>query len=143
MSTTTLTIDARLLGQKRPLFAGWQLELPPETGSRLTLRELVTRVVEAEVQTFQQRQAGRRLARVLSPGEIEQGLARGKVELGERELNQAVDPAAAVAAALQAFEDGLYFVFVESEQVTTLETEVMLQPQTRLSFVRLVALAGG
>lgn len=143
MSTTILTIDARLLGQKRSLFAGWQLELPPEAGSRLTLRDLITRVVEAEVQAFQQRQAERRLARVLSPGEIEQGLARGKVDLGERELNQPVDPAAAVAAALQAFEDGLYFVFVESEQVTALEAEVVLQPQTRMSFVRLVALAGG
>jgi hypothetical protein len=143
MTTVMLTIDARLWGQKKPLFAGWALELPREAGTHLSLRELITCVVQAEVRAFQERQAERRLARVLSPGQIEQALTRGKVDLGQSELNQAVDLASAVSAALQAFEDGLYFVFVAGEQVTTLEAELVLQPQTRVSFVRLVALAGG
>lgn len=142
----TLTIDARLLGQKRPLFAGWSLPLPPDVaqpGASLPLRNLIAQVVRDEVAAFQQRQAERRLARVLSPGEIEQGAAQGKVDSGERDLRQAVDPEAAVATALQAFEDGLYFVLVEGEQVTSLDAEVRLDEQTRLSFIRLVALAGG
>ena len=143
MSQLTLTIDARLLGQKRHLLTGWNLELPPETRTRLSLRELISRVVEAEVEAFQQRQTERRLARVLNPIQIEEGLARGKVDLGERELNQNVDAARAVAAALQAFEDGLYFVFVAGSQVTELDTELVLELQTAVSFLRLVALAGG
>src|SRR4029434_5690237 len=101
MSELTLTIDARLLGQKRPLLAGWALELPPDTSTRLSLRELLTRVVEAEVEALQHPQSERRLARVLNPIQIEEGLARGKVDLGERELHQSVDAAQAVAAALQ------------------------------------------
>jgi hypothetical protein len=143
MSAVTLTIDARLLGQKRPLFSGWRLELAPGDHASLSLRQLIGHVVAAEVRAFQRRQAERRLARVLSPEQIEQGLARGKVELGERDLDQQVDDAAAIAAALQAFEDGLYFVFVEGEQITALEAEIELRPETRVSFVRLVALAGG
>ena len=143
MSELTLTIDARLLGQKRPLLAGWRLELPPGTSPQVSLRALITSVVEAEVQAFQQRQSERRLARVLNPIQIEEGLARGKVDLGERELKQPVDAAQSVAAALQAFEDGLYFVFVAGVQVTELEAQFVLQPQTQVSFLRLVALAGG
>ena len=143
MSELTLIIDARLLGQKKPLLAGWTLELPDGTSTTISLRALITHVVEAEVDAFQQRQTERRLARVLNPIQIEQGLARGKVDLGERELNQLVEAPQAVTAALQAFEDGLYFVFVGGSQVTELEVELVLQPQTQVSFLRLVALAGG
>jgi hypothetical protein len=67
----------------------------------------------------------------------------GKVDSGERDLKQAVDVEAAVTAALQAFEDGLYFVFAGAEQIASLDSEVVLQPEMRLAFVRLVALAGG
>jgi len=142
MSEFTLTIEARLLGQKRPILAGWGLELPPGT-TTTTLCALITYVVEAEVEAFQQRQTERRLARVLNPIQIEQAVSRGKVDLGERELQQPVDKAEAVTAALQAFEDGLYFVFVAGSQVTELEAVLVLQPQTSVSFLRLVALAGG
>jgi hypothetical protein len=143
MSQLTLTIDARLLGQKRHLLTGWNMELPPGTSTRLSLRELIAVVVEGEVEAFQQRQSERRLAQVLNPIQIEQGVARGKVDLGERELNQPVDAAQAVTAALQAFEDGLYFVFVAGSQVMELEAELVLEQQTPVLFLRLVALAGG
>ena len=143
MSELTLTIEARLLGQKRPLLTGWTLELPPETSTPLSLHALITSVVEAEVEAFQQRQSERRLARVLNPIQIEQGLARGKVDLGEHELQQPVDAAQAVAAALQAFEDGLYYVFIDEEQQLGLDSEVALMPESRVTFLRLVALVGG
>jgi hypothetical protein len=142
----TLEIDARLLGRKQPLLAGWSLALPPalaQPGESLALRDLIGQVVREEVAAYEQRQAERRLARVLMPGEIERGAARGKIDLGEREAQPPVEADAAVAAALQAFEDGLYFVFVEGEQVASLEAPVRLADRTRVSFVRLVALAGG
>ena len=141
-----LAIDARLLGQKRPLLTGWAITLPLDlTGQEdlLPLREILTQVVLAEVSAFEQRQDERRLARILGPDQIAAGVATGKVDLGERDLKQAVDPEAAVATALRAFEDGLYFVFVEGVQVTGLDDRVALRPEIHLSFVRLVALAGG
>ncbi len=142
----SITIEGRLIGQKRPLFTGWQLDLPDSTGSSgqpLILRGLVTLIVAEEVRAFKLRQQERRLARILSPSEIQAGIRRGKVDLGERELSQEVDEAEAITNALQSFEDGLYFVFVDGEQQTSLEQEVSLKPGSLVSFVRLVALAGG
>ena len=141
-----LAIDARLLGQKRPLLADWAVTLPLDlTGQEdlLPLRDLLTQVVLAEVTAFQQRQDERRLARILGPDQIAAGVSAGKVDLGERDVQQAVDLEAAVATALQAFEDGLYFVFIEGEQITSLDEQVWLHPEIHLSFLRLVALAGG
>ncbi len=141
-----LAIDARLLGQKRPLLADWAVTLPLDlTGEQgsLPLRDVLSQVVLAEVAAFEQRQEERRLARILGPADITAGVAAGKVNPAEHDLQQTVDAEAAVATALQAFEDGLYFVFVEGEQVTGLDDAVALRPEMRMSFVRLVALAGG
>lgn len=138
--SATLTIEAKVLGQKKPLFPTWVITLGE---NRMRLRDLITKVVLEEVSAFQQRQEERRLARLMTKGEIEQAIVQGKVDLGERDLKQKVDPQAAVETALQAFEDGLYYVFVEGEQIQSLDSEVLLQPKTRVSFIRLVALAGG
>jgi hypothetical protein len=141
-----LAIDARLLGRKRPILSDWAITLPLDlTGDAdlLPLRDLLTQVVLAEVTAFQQRQEERRLARILGPDQIAAGVSVGKVDLGERDWPQSIDLDAAVATALQAFEDGLYFVFIEGEQISGLDDHVALRPEIHLSFVRLVALAGG
>jgi hypothetical protein len=141
-----LAIDARLLGQKRPLLADWAVTLPLDLSAQqavLPLRDILTQVVLAEVVAFRERQEQRRLARIMGPGQIEAGVAAGKVDAAEHEFNQVVDADAAVATALQAFEDGLYFVFVEGAQVSSLDETITLRPELHLSFLRLVALAGG
>ena len=48
--------------------------------------------------------------------------------MGGRDLQQQVDPQAAVENALQGFEDGFYFVFINDEQQQDLDGEVYLKP---------------
>ncbi len=62
---------------------------------------------------------------------------------GRIEEEPDADPSAAVAAALLAFEDGLYYVFVDNEHRTSLDDEIRLRTESRVTFLRLVALAGG
>jgi hypothetical protein len=114
-----------------------------EPPSAVVLQELISRVVLDEVTAFQKRQTERRFVHLLTATEIDLGVERGKVDMGGRDLNQQVDPQAAVDTALQAFLDGLYFVFVDGEQVLGLDDPVRLDPGSTVSFVRLVALAGG
>ncbi len=143
---TTILVEGKILGQKRPVFTDWRINLPPAPaphGNSLKLRDLITHVVQEEVTAFRQRQQERRLARILSPAEIAQGAARGKIDSGERDLNQPVDLDTAVAVALQAYEDGGYFVFIDGEQQGGLDSEVSLHSDSKVTFVRLVALAGG
>jgi hypothetical protein len=140
-----LTISARAMGKCRPLVPDWQVPWPPDDpgrGEPLTLRQLITRVVLKEVEAFQQRQQERRFARILTERQMEDGLAKGRVDSGGRELHQSVNPDAAVATALQAFEDGIYLVILDGEEQRDLDHEVHLQADSHLVFVRLVMLAG-
>jgi hypothetical protein len=146
MSTAaTMTVEAKVVGQRKRAFSDWQIPLPPEArgGSPITLRDLITYIVIREVQAFRERQDERRLARILSADEIAQGATRGKIDMGERDLQQEVNENAAIAAALQAFEDGLYVVFVDDAQQERLDQTVVVGADSHLMFVRLVALAGG
>ncbi len=141
-----ITLEARVLGQRKPLVPQWSLPVPPEVeagGSALTLRDLITHVVRTEVRAFRERQSERKLLRVLSPQQIGEALQRGKVSMGGEDLQQEVDEDAAVGTALQAFEDGLYLVLLDDEQQRDLDRQVFLRPDSRLTFLRLVAFAGG
>lgn len=140
-----LTISGKALGRKKPLFADFSAPLPPGLGDggALTLRDLISHVVRHEVQAFQRRQEDRTLLHALTARQIEEGVAKGKVDLGGRDLKQKVDPEEAVGVALEAFEDGIYLVVVDGLEQRNLDAQVYVQPDSRLAFVRLVMLAGG
>jgi hypothetical protein len=143
---STITIEAKVVGRRSPLVRDWKISLPPEWGtaeSHLTLQDLITRIVQVEVEGFETRQEARRLERVLSTVQIAEGVVQGKVEMGGQELEQAVDIQVAIQIALQAFEDGLYYVFVDEVQYERLEDEVVLKADSQVLFLRLVALVGG
>ena len=144
--SVSIVVEGKVVGQKRPLFTDWRVDLPPlneNRGDHLKLRDLITSIVIREVEAFRLRQEERKLARVMSRQQIEQGVIGGKVDPGERDLQQEVSLDEAAAVALQAFEDGWYFVFVDDVQQTHLDNEVFLKANSRVMFLRLTALAGG
>jgi hypothetical protein len=140
-----LTVTGKALGRKKPLFADWSIPLPPgASGEGTTLRDIISQLVRTEVSSFKERQEQRRIFRALTAREIAAGMQNGKVESGGSEVPlQAVDEAAAVAAALQAFEDGLYLVVIDEQEHKSLDSQVYLQPDSQLTFIRLTLLAGG
>ena len=140
-----LTISGKALGKKKPLFADFSIPFPPDIGDggAVTLRDLIIRVVHAEVDAFTQRQEERKLVRALAGSDIEKGAVRGKIDMGCRNLKQDVDVEQAVGVALEAFSDGLYLVVVDGKEQRSLDSQVFLQPDSRVAFVRLVMLAGG
>jgi hypothetical protein len=144
--STSIVVEGKVVGQKRSLFTDWRIELPPldqNEGDHLKLRDLITSIVMKEVEAFRLRQEERKLARVMSRQEIEQSAVTGKVNPGDRDLQQQVSLDDAVGVALQAFEDGLYFVFVDEVQQTNLDREVFLKMDSKVVFLRLTALVGG
>jgi len=141
-----LTVSARVLGKRKPLVPDWQLPWPPEEqqgGEPITLRALITRIVLNEVDAFKKRQQDQKLVRILTERQIEDGLEKGRVDSGGRNLHQNVNADEAVGTALQAFEDGLYLVILDGEEQRELDREVFVHPESHLVFVRLVMLAGG
>ena len=135
-----MRIEAKVAGGRRALFEPTELEWPDTR--TLQLRELISLVVAEEVSDFRARQESNRLLRVLAEEDLTTGVLRGKVASGGSDMDQEVDLGAAVHVALEAFEDGFYFVFVDGEKIESLEADVTIGPASTLLFVRLVPLAG-
>ena len=140
-----LTISGKALGQRKPLFADFSIPLPPDLGDggAVTLRDLIGRIVRAEVEAFRQRQEERRLLKALTAKQIAEGAQRGKIDSGGSDLDQQVDIEEAIGTALQAFEDGLYLVVIDDQEQRSLDAQVFLKPDSRITFLRLTLLAGG
>ena len=139
-------IETRTIGRKARPLDGWAIPDPPVgrdgDGENLTLRELIARVVRAEVAAFDRRERARRLVRVLSDSEIDDGATRGRIDPGGRPATGPVDVDHAVGAALQGFEDGLYLVILDGTEQRELDREVFVSPDSKLVFLRLTFLAG-
>ena len=143
-----VTISTRQLGKALPVVDDWLLPPWPENaehGEAMSLRELISRTVRAEVRQYSLRQKERLTFRVLTETQIQEAAAKGKVESGgiDPARVKPVDEEAAVGAALQAFEDGLYLVMVDEVEQRDLDAAVYLKSDSRVTYIRLVMLAGG
>jgi len=148
---TTICVEARVIGQRKPAEAPWHVALPPaflhttaDEAHTVLLRDLLAYIVRAEVRAFRVRQEERRLLRVLRPQEISAAASTGKISPGGEQREPAeIDEEAAIQVALQGFLDGIYLVFIDRQQQRDLAGPVQLRPASTLLFIRLVALAGG
>lgn len=142
---TTITLSGKMLGKRRSLFPDAHIPIPPDFvggGRIVTLRDLLTYLVQQEVEAYTERNESRRLEQVLSKARIDTSAAQGKVNAEPRQA-EPVDVDAAIATALSTFEDGFYFVFIDDHQQEDLDAEVALQKDSRVLFVRLTPLVGG
>lgn len=142
-----VTVQARIAGGRRSLAPDIHVpigDLTGSGGSPLTLRDLIGTIVRREVDAFRTRQRDGQLVRALSATEIQIGAEGGAIRSGGVEAApQEVDEGSAVATALEAFEDGLYYAFVDRTQVSGLDEQVFVAEDSTVVFLRLVPLAGG
>ena len=142
-----MLIETRVLGKKARPLDRWSVPTPPAwsdrgDGGSVTLRDLIARVVRAEVGAFERREQARRFVRVLSDAEIADGATTGRIDPGGRLPTGPVDEDAAVSAALQGFEDGLYLVILDGVEQRELDRPVYVTADSRMVFLRLTFLAG-
>lgn len=140
-----LHVETKALGRRDALVPAFAVP-PPESvldGDGLTLRELIAITVRHELAAYSERRAERTFQRVLTERAVSDGLAAGRVESGDRRAPAPPGPDQAVGAALEAFEDGLFLVVADGRQETDLDAQVLLHDQSTITYVRLVALAGG
>lgn len=143
-----LFATVKQLGKKKPALVG--REIVVEDGVS-TLRELIGSIVVQEVERYNARttetasgdDAPRHtLLRAISREEVDEAASSGKVGFGLRYGGSPQDIEAAVENAILSFEDGLYRVFVGEDEITALDAPLSLRDGNRLTFIRLVMLAG-
>lgn len=136
-------VEGKIPGSRNPLFDPFSFDPIPELGGSggITLRDFLTKLVHEQVRDFHLREKDRQALRAMTSDDLVKGWQQGKF-LSPREEVQQVDEGAAVGTALQAFEDGLYLVFIDDEPKKNLDEEVFVNPSTKVTLIRLVALAG-
>jgi hypothetical protein len=148
--TVAVRVSATVTGHRRMGVHEHDLVLALPAGP-VTARQLIKASVTAEVTAFQARAEEASLVRVLTREGLARELATGAVRTGgPQDLadTAAAEPApgavgAAVDAALLAFGDGLFKVFVADRELADDDAPVALADGAQLLFLRLMPLAGG
>ncbi len=104
---------------------------------RITLKELITARVTAEVEAYNKKK-GPLFNGLVQPKDAESTLNGYKLK-----RQKEIDPEKQVYVALESFTKNGFFVLIDNQQVADLEQEVLVSPETEVGFVKLTALVGG
>ncbi|MCL2115621.1 MAG: hypothetical protein FWH29_05300 [Methanobrevibacter sp.] len=148
---TSLTIQVKQIGRKRPVITKDLTIDSIATDSKIKLKDLIKEIVKIEVNEFQNRLKNQKIREenknnilsYLSPEEIEDKAEEGKIAIDEVRNKKEVDLDEAISVAILAFEDGIYFVFLDGEKIEKIDDLVELKSDSEIMFLRLTMLAGG
>ncbi len=132
-----LTLQLKRLGKKKIHLLEFEIEKQPQT-----LKELIEECVKSEVKRYNEKREEIKLMSFLSPKDIQEQSETGKIGFGDLENRELAQVDEAIANALLAFEDGLYVVFVDDEEIKSFEQSIALKPDSVIAFIRLTFLTG-
>lgn len=142
-----LLFTVKQLGKKRPFiqYKSIDIDLLPRQ-SDTTLKDLLTEVVIQQVREFNQKiedaKNEKNLFTFFEEYELQEEAQTGKVRFGAIYNDKKANLDKAIETVLLAFFDGLIAVFVEGNQIQKLEDRVLLEENTRITFVRFTFLTG-
>lgn len=140
----TLTLSIKMLGKKHPVLESISFQLSNQFPDTPTLQDLLTELVTQQVEQFNvSHTTEENLLPYLSESNISEQADRGKVGFGAVYNDKTVLLANALKTALLAFEDGLYFVFIDRVKIEKLDDAIELNEDAELMLLRLTALVGG
>jgi hypothetical protein len=134
----TLTIRDETPGA--PTFHEWTLEVLTE---RVTVRELIRSRVYQEVQDFNQAVEGDRAQMREYRGLVQPTDAERTLNGYRLKKSRQIDWKEQFERAVEAFERNQVLVLVNDCQAESLEEEIVIQPGTEVTFLRLTMLVGG
>src|SRR5262245_23130568 len=104
---------------------------------RLTARELIRSRVYQEVEAYNSQQT-EYFRGLVQPSEAEQTINGYKLRKGRQ-----INGEAQFDKALQAFQRNGFLLLVDDRQLDDLDEVIELQPETKISFLKLIPLVGG
>lgn len=140
MAAVVSVVDQAVGGPRSPKF---QLHLATE---RLTCRELVSRRVREEIAILARDRKTRERTLSKNRSFLIHGLSPAETALnGSRRDRKApaVDEATEIESALAAFDDNRFVILFNDKQIADLDEEIVVTPESEITFLRLLPLAGG
>ena len=134
-----INIQMKTAGKRRPVLENVPYEINDTTK---TLRELLTELVNIEVERYNAKGVDVQLIPFLSEEELKEQATVGKVGFGRIYSDKKADVEKAVENAIQCFEDGMVRVFCGERELTELDGETGLKEGDELTFIRLTFLTG-
>lgn len=136
MSITLMVRDESATGESYQ-------ELPIEFASdRITVRDLIRERVRQEVSSFNQKQGDLHFRGLVQPTDTERVLNGRRTEY-RLKAPRSIDWEEQFSRAIEAFGRSGFFLLVGEKQVESLDQELLIEPDTRVSFVKLIPLVGG
>ena len=132
-------VRVKAIGKRKDILAPALYTIPDGICS---LRQLLTAVVQKEVDRYNNKEAEAQLISFLTQQELDDQAKIGKVSFGSIYSDKKADPGKAVAKAIGCWEDGLVRVFMNDEELTDLDAKLVIEEQAIFTFMRLTFLAG-
>jgi hypothetical protein len=107
-----------------------------------TITELISELVSINVSTYNQRIQDAPMVHFLTKQDIEEKGTVGKVGFDISYNEQKADVEESIQTAIQAFEDGLFKVFVNDIEQGVEEPAISLNDGDQIAFIKLTMLAG-
>ncbi|KQN96282.1 hypothetical protein [Paenibacillus sp. Leaf72] len=132
-------ITVKSLGKKKSYLdrLEWTFANKPDT-----LKALITDLITVNVQKFNQKETDVPLVPYLTQSDVELQAETGKVGFGSIYNEQRASLDEALCTALLAFEDGLYKVFINGDEVEQMDSPLNIQDGDDLALIRFTMLAG-
>lgn len=132
-------VRMKMAGKRKDILKPMPYQIPDEIQN---LRQLLTAVVESEIERYIQKQNNTSLMPYLTDTEIDTEAYAGKVSFGEIYSERTVDKEKSIENAIQCWKDGLIRVFVNDMEIVDLEDALRLKEDDVLTFIRLTFLTG-
>lgn len=132
-----IIINIKGLSQKKVIYKE-EVELSNKIS---TTKDLITELVKINVEKFNQKIDNKYILSIMTNEDISEAARRGKIgdEIhGDKKTNleKALD------TAYLAFEDGLFYIFINDEQTEKIDDSLNLKDGDVLTFIKLTMLAG-
>lgn len=132
-----IEIQLKRLGKKKILRQKVNL-----IGNIKTLEDLITQLVTHNVNSFNKEIETNKVLSFLSPSEIQNQSITGKIGFGEIENKTKANINSSIENVLQAFEDGIFVVFIDDDEVKTLKEPLAIKESSSITFIRMTFLTG-
>ena len=104
---------------------------------KATLLDFITAVVTQQVEVYNAKKHEQNVLPFLTSEQIEDGAVVGKIGFGAIYSEEKANLEKAIANAIVAFEDGLYKVFIDEEEMQNIDNEIFIYKESVVMFLRL------